>query len=80
MIMGIFETMGVFREVYPSIREIDNEVAFGAFLGLLCDQWSADNNVKMKDMEELIERLLNVMQEVHAVEGELPKTTDSVLV
>lgn len=77
--MSLIDVMKVFREVYPSIREIDNDVGFGAFLGLLCDQWSADNDVTMKDMEELIERLLGIMKDVHSTEGEMPKTTDSIL-
>lgn len=74
-IMGEAENaLTAFEIAYPAVRRINTPEIFGAFLGILVDQWACDHDISSEDIRTLVSTLSVVQGPVHEAMGLGKKT------
>lgn len=75
-----FETIqqvnDVLQDVYPQVRKIKTVTQFQMLLGVLIDQWSADNNLTIAESIDMVQSLAEVHTTVNNDLGMMNKSPD----
>ena len=70
----MLEAMNAMEKGYPYIKAIDNEMAFGCFVGTIIDQWIADHDKEFEVGDMILESVLAVRRSVFETEGMMMKS------
>lgn len=71
---GIIKAQEVLLDVYKSIRQIDSELAFKSFIGVLIDSWYSDHDMEPEDASNMLMELHDVHAKVNDELGKMPKS------
>ena len=74
MMQDLENTFKVFEDTYPHARKIKYIENFGAFLGVMIDQYAADHDIKTEEMANILKGLVEAHKEINKNKGRMEKS------
>ena len=74
MMNDLENTFKVLEDTYPRIKEIKYLESFGALLGVIIDQYTADHDIKTEEIANILNKLVEAHREINKNMGRMEKS------